>query len=125
VLVDGEKEFFIAFSVKGKYANMGELQKELNKVPKLTNELNELQKKYDDLNKSYKELKEEKESATNMEYVFLGLFVIFLVLSPVMYVVGKKQGVSKAVKEEGPSEELSEEEGEEIEEESSNEESEE
>jgi len=122
VLVDGEKEFFIAFSVKGKYANMGELQKELNKVPKLTNELNELQKKYDDLNKSYKELKEEKESATNMEYVFLGLFVIFLVLSPVMYMVGKKQGVSKAVKEEEPSEELSEEEGEEIEEESSNEE---
>ena len=141
VLVSTEvgKTFAFGLQVGGQYDNAAEIVNELNKIPDLTDQLNTLQQKYDTLNSDYnklksdydslqsdyKKVKDEKSSATTMEYVFLVLFIIFLILTPVMYIVGKKQGAPKTVEEETVEEPTEEEETEEIEEETSEETSEE
>ncbi len=128
--------FSFSLQVGGKYNNTADIINELNKIPQLTNKLNNLQQQYDSLQNDYNKLKndyqslqndyktmeDQKKSATTMEYVFLALFIIFLILAPVMYVVGKKQAAPK-VEEELPEEEETTEEEEEITEETTEEES--
>ncbi|MCD6275909.1 MAG: ABC transporter substrate-binding protein, partial [Thermoplasmata archaeon] len=136
VSVENGPTYVVPLAVQGEYANTGEVS---NKISQLTDQLNELQSNYDTLNSDYnqlksdydslqsdyKKVKDEKSSATTMEYVFLVLFIIFLILTPVMYIVGKKQGAPKTVEEETVEEPTEEEETEEIEEETSEETSEE
>lgn len=134
VSVENGPTYVVPLTVQGEYANTGEVS---NKISQLTDQLNELQSNYDTLNSDYTKLKSDydslkedyenlenqKKSATTLEYVFLALFIIFLILTPVMYIVGKRSAASKV--EEEPVEEPTEEEGEETSEEEISEEGEE
>ncbi len=110
------EEFRFGIAVLGEYANVGELREKLSKIPQISHKLNSLQGNYSSLESDYRELQKEKDSATTMEYLFLALFVVFLILAPVMYVLGKR-GATPTVEEESLEEEVEEvEEAEEIEE---------
>ncbi len=114
VITVGEYSYAFGVSVKGQYATTGDVLNELNKIPVLQSKLQNLENNYTNLQsehqklqKDYKNMEDQKNSATTMEYVFLALFIIFLILTPVAYIAGKKKAPS--VPEEGAEEETPEE----------------
>ena len=133
VSVENGPTYVVPLAVQGEYANTGEVS---NQISQLTEQLNELQSNYDTLNsdynklksdydsleEDYKSLEDQKKSATTMEYVFLALFIIFLILTPVMYMVGKRSAAPKVEEEHAEEEEAEETAEEEISEESTEEE---
>ncbi len=133
--------YYFGVEVGGKYNNTLEISNYINelnqkianqnaqiqdlqtKYNNLNNQYNSLQDNYTSLQKDYNNVKNQKNSAVTMEYVWLSLFIVFLIISIVMYFVGRKSGAKKAaVPEEESTEEEETEEEETTEEESSEEE---
>ena len=108
-----------------KIANQNaQIQNLQTKYNNLNNKFNSLQGNYTSLQKDYNNVKNQKNSAVTMEYVWLSLFIVFIIISIIMYFVGRKSGAKKAAapEEESTEEEETEEEEEEPSEEGSEEE---
>ncbi len=91
--------FEFGITVIGRFANVAEVKEQLQKIPQLTQELSSLQSDYNALKSNYTQVKNERNQATSMEHLFLALFVVFLIVSPVMYIVGKKRAQPKIEEE--------------------------
>ncbi len=123
VSIDGAS-FYFGVEVEGKYKNTMEISDEINdlnqEISDKTSELQDMQNKYDTLHDNYTALQEdynnlenEKNTAVTMQYTFLGLFILMLIIAIVMYMVGKKSGAKAAAvpeEEEAEEEEVTEEE---------------
>ena len=109
--------YYFGVEVGGNYANTSAIANEINdlnqqiadttqQLNNLQNQYNTLQQNYTDLQKAYDTLQDEKSKAVTMEYVFLGLFILMLIVAIAMYMMGKKKG--GAVPEEETAEETEE-----------------
>ncbi len=112
---NGAKLYF-GVEVAGKYANTLQISQEINnlnqKISQQSNEIQNLQNKVNELNNNLKtanetiaNLRSEKNNAVTMQYVWLSLFIIMLIIAIVMYFAGKKSGSKGTVTEEEPEEE--------------------
>ena len=105
---------YFPIEVLGEYSTTGDVN---NKINELNNTVKNQSQQLQDKDNQISNLQSQLDNATMMEYIFLALFIIFLIIAPVMYIVGKKQGGGAAPAEEPAEEEVSEEPEEEAEEE--------
>jgi Na+-transporting methylmalonyl-CoA/oxaloacetate decarboxylase gamma subunit len=114
--------YYFGVEVGGNYANTSAISNEINELNQnladTTNQLNHLQDQYSALQNNYTKLQDDyntlqgqKHTATMLEYTFLGLFILMLIVAIALYYMGKKSGAKGGeVPEEESSEETEEEE---------------
>ena len=129
--------YYFGVEVAGRYPNTAAIAQVINnesqqianqslQISNLTSHLTTLQSEYNTLQDNYnnlqknttqeinslknknKNLEDQKNTATMLEYTFLALFIIMIIVAIVLYSVGKKKA-APAVPEEETSEETSEE----------------
>ena len=79
-----------------------------NKMKEMNNTINSLTHNATESANEVKDLKTQLQNAETMQYVYLGLFVVFLIIAPIMYILGKKSGAKAAPPAEEEPEEESE-----------------